>query len=64
MLTNDKVIPTNIPTDADAYYEAVSLVKRRYISRRRRKNYAQFLPPIIHLHTMQQLNVGGGNSKN
>ena len=50
MSTNDKVIPMNIATDADLATKW-SLVKRRYISRRRRKNYVQFVPPMIHLHT-------------
>ena len=31
MSTNDKVIPTNIPTDADAYYEAVASQEEIYL---------------------------------
>jgi len=36
-ISNDK----NVPTDTDAYYEPL-LGKRRYILKRRKKNYARF----------------------
>ena len=57
-MTNDQ----NLPTD-DAYYEAIASEEEVYLEETE-EELRSILPPAVHLNTMQQLNVGGGNASN
>ena len=63
MSANGKVIPTNIPTDADAYYEAVASQEEIYLEETEEELRTIFTSddPSPHNATAD---VGGGNAKN